>query len=115
MRKFISFVPFLLAIALAVSVVLFTLRAKPEQNKPHSNNELLQQRLDSIQSTFEATREQRDSLLRDIDNLHISRAVDSAVIKSLQGEVKQLRGKYHAVPQDSLGMIMDRRADGLAH
>lgn len=110
-KEFKSLVPFLLAVALAAAVVFYAINGEDDiKFQPHTNEQRLQQQLDSIQFEKEAIRRQRDSLLLNVDSLHNLRQADSALIEKLNKEIVNVKGRYKDVPRDSLSAIMDRRA-----
>lgn len=109
-RAFKSFIPFLLALLLAGGFVLYLLNTKEEPRKSTPDVELLR-KYDSLQSALETTTKQRDGAYNTIDSIHLSRKADSILIQKLNKQLNEIRGSYREVPRDSLGTIMDRRAD----
>lgn len=79
-----------------------------ERNK--AKNEFKHQ-LDSLALEHEIAKRQRDSVYLLIDS--VRRDFEKATAASIKKdkEIAALKGKYNDTPQDSLGVIMDRRAD----
>lgn len=79
-----------------------------ERNK--AKNESKHQ-LDSLVLEHEIAKRQRDSLFLVVAS--VRRDVEKVTAESIKKdkEIAALKGKYNEIPQDSLGIIMDRRAD----
>jgi peptidoglycan hydrolase CwlO-like protein len=111
MKQFKGLIPFLLAIALGTIIVFYTINGEEPAFKPRTDEQLLQHKLDSIQSEKETLRQQRDSLYRSNDSLTVRLQNRDKLITQLNQRIKDIRGSYTDVSRDSLGIIMDRRAD----
>jgi uncharacterized protein (UPF0335 family) len=104
-------VPLALAVILSTIIVIYSFRESedPQPIHPHPNDEYLQ-RIDSLESEKEQLRQQRDSALFRADSIAFSRKADSVRASHLEKEIREIKGRYKNVPQDSLGKIMDERA-----
>jgi uncharacterized protein YlxW (UPF0749 family) len=74
-------------------------------------NELAHER-DSARQLLKQSKQQRVLLNHTIDSLHNSSKALVLKIEEKDRQIKQIPGRYKNVPQDSLGKLMDRRANG---
>lgn len=110
-KRSISLIPFMLAIALSVCVILWV-QKNPDIPVPDDNTHLIEQ-LDSLKAAHAKEAKLRTAAYDRIDSLVADHKADSVLLTQKDKEILKLRGKYRNIPTSEKGKLMDHRADSV--
>lgn len=106
-----NFLPYLTIVLLIVIFILEERNDRLEKEKNLKTQNDLKLKLDSIEGQLRRSIVERDSFYLIADSLLFHSTSIKSQLDEANKKLKNIPGRYEYVPQDSLGLIMDRRAD----